>query len=244
MPDPDKLDSAVVHIQRSSMASQPTQSSAFIYFNSANLPQPMRGGKRHRVSVLVRLALRAGHTVTDACEKINPDLYAPSGTDAGAVPGLMWPLGLSHNRFGTSPGAGWARQQNTDVLAAKSMAGVDRRLGPHVYSELHWHTAGEWALILKGCVRVGAINDKGQSFVDGICAGDVWSFPPGIPHSIPAFDEGSKFLLVFDQGNFSEDGTFLLSEIFMRNAISVLSKNLHADISAFRDIPSGELYVS
>lgn len=32
--------------------------------------------------------------------------------------------------------------------------------------------------------------------------GDVWFFPPGVPHSIQAFDKGSDFLLVFDDVRF------------------------------------------
>ena len=41
--------------------------------------------------------------------------------------------------------------------------------------------------------------------------GDLWYFPPGVPHVLPATDdlaEGAEFLLVFDDGNFSEDSTF------------------------------------
>ncbi len=65
-------------------------------------------------------------------EKLNPDLYAPPATDTGDVTNAVWPLGLSHNRLGSQPGAGWARQQNTEVLpAAKAMAGVDMRLAPN-----------------------------------------------------------------------------------------------------------------
>ena len=161
------------------------------------------------------------------------------------MPQLMWPLGLSANRLGSQPGAGWARQQNTDQLpAATAMAGVDMRLGPNAYRELHWHTAGEWALMLKGCVRVAAVNDESQNFVDDLCEGDVWFFPPGIPHSIQAFDKGAEFLLVFDQGDFNEDGTFLVSEMFMRNPIEVLSKDLRANVSAFDKLPQDQLYVS
>ena len=126
---------------------------------------------------------------------------------------------------------------------SKDMAGVDMRLAPHAYRELHWHTASEWALILKGCVRVSAVNDESQSFIDDVCAGDVWFFPAGVPHSIQAFDEGAEFLLVFDKGSFSEDGTFQMSEVFLRNPIEVLSKNLQADPSAFNKIPKEQLYI-
>lgn len=98
--------------------------------------------------------------------------------------------------------------------------------------------------MLKGSVRVAAMNEEGKSFVDDVTAGDVWFFPPGIPHSIQALDEGCEFLLVFDDGKFSEDETFLASEVFMRNPTSVMSKNLQADPSAFKDIPQKELFVS
>jgi oxalate decarboxylase family bicupin protein len=146
--------------------------------------------------------------------KSNPDTWAPPGTDSsesGAVPQAQWPLGLSHNRFGVGDRSGWARQQNTGQLpAATALAGVDMRLAPHAYRELHWHTANEWSLVLKGSVRLAAVDENGRTFIDDIGAGDVWFFPAGIPHSIQALDEGCEFLLVFDDGSFSEDGTSLL----------------------------------
>ena len=71
-------------------------------------------------------------------EKLNPDLYAPVGTDGGDVSNLKWPLGLSFNRPGLQQ-AGFARQQNINELpVATEMAGVDMRLSPHAYRELHW----------------------------------------------------------------------------------------------------------
>ncbi|KAJ9139392.1 Oxalate decarboxylase [Pleurostoma richardsiae] len=234
-PDPDTSDSAIVpDPQLVSGQEADGKLGLYLDFNSANPPQPIRGKKG---------ATDPGPR-TFEYEKLNPDLYAPPATDTGDVPNAMWPLGLSRNRLGSGDGAGWARQQNTEVLpAASEMAGVDMRLAPHAYRELHWHTAGEWSLMLKGCVRVAAINEDGKSFLDDVCAGDVWFFPPGVPHSIQAFDEGCEFLLVFDQGDFSEDGTFLVSELFLRNPVEVLAKNLQTDTSAFEDIPQGQLYI-
>lgn len=114
---------------------------------------------------------------TYAYEKLNPDLFAPPGTDWGSVPQLQWSLGLSHNRFGTGKHSGWARQQNTDQLPeAKEMAGVNMRLAPHAYRELHWHTANEWSLMLKGSVRLAAVNEDGETFIDDISAGDVYAY--------------------------------------------------------------------
>lgn len=207
----------------------------YLDFNSVDAPQPVRGG----------MGATDPGPRTYYYERINPDLYAAPGTDTGDVPNAMWPLGLSHNRAGSEPGAGWARQQNQAVLpAATAMAGVDMRLGPNAYRELHWHTANEWSLMLKGCVRVSTVNEDGATDVDDVCAGDVWFFPSGVPHSIQAFDEGCEFLLVFDDGAFSEDETFLLSEMMLRTPVSVLSKNFKADPSAFKNIPQDELYVS
>ncbi|TVY20708.1 Oxalate decarboxylase OxdD [Lachnellula arida] len=206
----------------------------YLDFNSVEKPQPIRG--------------EAGQTDpgprTYEYEKLNPDLFAPPGTDSGDTAQLQWPLGLSHNRLGSGKQAGWARQQNTDQLpVATAFAGVDMRLAPHAYRELHWHSANEWALMLKGSVRLAAVNDNGESFIDDISAGDVWFFPAGVPHSIQALDEGCEFLIVFDDGAFSEDGTSLVSELFMRNPKEVLSKNLQTPVSAFDNLPDSELYI-
>jgi oxalate decarboxylase family bicupin protein len=156
----------------------------------------------------------------------------------------MWPFGLSKNRHGIGKDSGWARNQNTDNMPiSKDFAGVDMRLAPHAYRELHWHVANEWALMLRGSARISAVNEDGESFVDDIGAGDVWFFPNGVPHAIQAFDEGCEFLLVFDDGGFSEDGTFLASEVFLRTPTSVLSKNFHTPLKTFEDIPSNQLWV-
>lgn len=176
-------------------------------------------------------------------EKLNPDTYAPPGEDAGDVANLHWPLGLSYNHPGLER-AGFARQQNIHQLpAATQMAGVDMKLSPYAYRELHWHQANEWAYIFNGSVRVGAVNDDGQTTYDDLNAGDVWFFPAGLPHTIQALGEGTEFLLVFDSGTFSEENTFLASELFLRTPKSVMAKNLRTDVSAFEGIPQHELYI-
>lgn len=153
-------------------------------------------------------------------------------------------MGLSSARSGTGKNSGWARQQNEDQLPiATAMAGVNMHLAPNAYRELHWHSANEWSYILNGSVRIGAVNENGESFVDDLNAGDVWFFPAGVPHTIQAFGEGVEFLLIFDQGDFSEDDTDLVSELFLRNPREVLAKNLQTDISNLDDLPSDQLYI-
>lgn len=41
----------------------------------------------------------------------------------------------------------------------------------------------------------------------------------GVPHSIQALDDGVEFLLVFDDGDFSEDNTFLATEVFLHTPV-------------------------
>ncbi|KAI4252091.1 MAG: hypothetical protein LQ352_004474 [Teloschistes flavicans] len=176
-------------------------------------------------------------------EKLNPDLYAPPGTDAGDFGNSKWPMGLSYNRQGLDR-AGFARQQNVEQLPiATQMAGVDMKLSPHAYRELHWHQANEWAYVFNGSVRVGAVDENGQTTYDDLNAGDVWFFPSGKPHTLQALDQGTEFLLIFDSGTFSEDNTFLATELFLRTPKSVLAKDLRTDISAFENLPKSELYI-
>lgn len=128
-------------------------------------------------------------------------------------------MALSRNRLGKD-GAGWARQENTGVMpAATEMAGVNMRLEPGAYRELHWHVASEWSLVLEGSCRIQAINEDGETFIDDVTEGDVWFFPPGVPHNIQALDGGVEFLLVFDDGDFSEDNTFLASMVFAHHPV-------------------------
>ncbi|KAF2095187.1 Bicupin, oxalate decarboxylase/oxidase, partial [Rhizodiscina lignyota] len=206
----------------------------YIDLTKAHNPQPIRGGTQKPTDPGPR---------NMAYERINSDLFLPPNSDAGDVPNAVWPLGLSHNRHGQA-GAGWARQQNTDELPiATAMAGVDMRLEPYAYRELHWHKQDEWSLILNGSVRISSVNEAGQTTIDDLVAGDVWFFPAGVPHNIQAKEYGVEFLLVFDDGSFSEDNTFLVSELFERNPKSVLAKNFRTDVSAFDDLPDGQLYI-
>jgi oxalate decarboxylase family bicupin protein len=53
----------------------------------------------------------------------------------------------------------------------------------------------------------------------------------------------AEFMLVFDDGSFSEDNTFGIAELMAHNPLSVISKDLGVPVSAFKDIPAGELFI-
>src|SRR3989454_12637424 len=85
--------------------------------------------------------------------------------------------------------------------------------------------------------RISAIDQEGRNFLDDVGVGDLWNFPAGLPHSIQALEEGCEFLLVFDDGTFSEDSTFLISDWFTHTPKEVLAKNFGVAASEFADLP-------
>jgi oxalate decarboxylase len=111
------------------------------------------------------------------------------------------------------------------------------RLKPGAIRELHWHDAAEWAIMLAGSARITAIDAEGRNFIADVGEGDLWFFPAGLPHSIQGLRDGCEFLLVFDDGAFSDFGTFLLTDWFAHTPRSVLAKNFGVPESAFARIP-------
>jgi oxalate decarboxylase len=173
----------------------------------------------------------------------NPDIISPPATDHGTLPNLRFSFDDSHVRL--EPG-GWTRQVTTRELGvSKNIAGVNMRLNAGGVRELHWHKAAEWAYMLTGTARITAVDAQGRNFSDDVGVGDLWYFPSGIPHSIQGLGpDGAEFLLVFDDGDFDEDDTFLLSDWLKHVPPDVLAKNFGVPASAFADLPGPEqLYI-
>jgi oxalate decarboxylase len=188
-------------------------------------PQPIRGDRGAPVLGPRNLPL----------ERENPDLVASPDTDAGTIPNLKFSFATARNRL--APG-GWAREVTVRELpVATTLAGVNMRLKPGGIRELHWHKEAEWAFMLAGRARITAIDLQGRNFIDDVGVGDLWNFPKGIPHSIQGLEEGCEFLLVFDDGNFSENETFLISDWFVHTPRDVLAKNFGVPEAAFANLP-------
>ena len=192
---------------------------------------------------------RPGHGGTDpgprnvVRDRQNPDLLVPPSTDHGTLPNLRFSFSDAHVRQETG---GWTRQVTVRELGiSKDIAGVNMRLNAGGVRELHWHKAAEWAYMLYGTARITAIDPQGRNFVDDVGVGDLWYFPSGIPHSIQGLNpDGCEFLLVFDDGDFDEDNTFLLSDWFKHTPDEVLSKNFGVPGSSFTHMPDpSELYI-
>jgi oxalate decarboxylase len=173
----------------------------------------------------------------------NPDLLNPPATDSGTLPNLRFSFADAHVRQSSG---GWTRQVTARELGvSKSIAGVNMRLNAGGIRELHWHKQAEWAYMLFGSARITAIDAQGRNFVDDVGVGDLWYFPGGVPHSIQGLgDDGCEFLLVFDDGEFDEDSTFLLSDWFKHTPPEVLSKNFGVPATLFGHTPDPrELYI-
>ncbi|HEU5247955.1 MAG TPA: cupin domain-containing protein [Candidatus Udaeobacter sp.] len=98
--------------------------------------------------------------------------------------------------------------------------------------------------MLYGSARITAIDAEGKSFVADTKKNDLWFFPSGVPHSIQGLNpDGCEFLLVFDDGDFSESETVLLSDSMNHLPLEVLAKNFNVGENAFANLPRQELFI-
>ena len=179
------------------------------------------------------------NSVLDAA---NPSGSHPVTTDAGGVQTFKYPFSFAHKR---QHSGGWSREvTQRELPVSRSLAGVNMRLTAGGIRELHWHTAAEWAFMLYGGARITSIDTDGKSFVADVKEGDLWYFPTGIPHSIQGLaPDGAEFLLVFDDGNFSEYETVLLSDWMAHTPKEVVAKNFGVGESVLAKMPDKELFI-
>jgi oxalate decarboxylase len=127
---------------------------------------------------------------------------------------------------------------------SKGIAGVSMKLEPGAMRELHWHaTAAEWAFVIEGRVRTTVIDPQGGAETNDFEPGDVWYFPRGHGHMLECLgDEPCHFILIFDNGYFSEFGTFSITDWIGHVPKALLAKNFGLPESAFDNFPKEEVY--
>jgi len=146
----------------------------------------------------------------------------------------------------TYPG-GWAKEATVaEFPVSDKLAGVLMQLVPGGLRELHWHAnAAEWAYVIDGHCRVTTIDPENRAEVADFGPGDVWYFPRGHGHSIQGIGSGPcLFLLVFDNGYFSEFGTFSISDWVGHTPAEVLEKNFGVAPGTFAGFPKAEVYIA
>ncbi|SEB52007.1 oxalate decarboxylase family bicupin [Paenibacillus sp. GP183] len=197
-----------------------------------NVPQPIRNDGAGAPDFGPRDVMR---------DMENPDMLVPPDTDAGLTPNLKFSFSDSYMQLSHG---GWSREVTVRELPiATTLAGVNMRLTPGGVRELHWHQQAEWAYMLYGRAHITLLDQEGRIFNEDIGPGDLWYFPAGLPHSIQGLEEGCEFLLVFDDGNFSEHNTFSFSDWFVHTPKDVLSANFGVPEGAFSNISSEKLHI-
>src|SRR3954447_9450695 len=132
----------------------------------------------------------------------------------------------------------------TQFPISKGIAGVSMTLEPGAMRELHWHaTAAEWAFVDRGRVRTTVLGPGGYNETNDFEPGDVWYFPRGHGHMLECLgDEPCHFVLIFDNGYFSEFGTFSISDWVGHSPKALLAKNFGLPTSTFDGFPRKEVY--
>ncbi|MBT2284558.1 oxalate decarboxylase family bicupin [Paenibacillus polymyxa] len=171
----------------------------------------------------------------------NPDMLVPPATDNGLLPNLRMSFSDTHMQLNHG---GWSREITVrDLPIATTLAGVNMSLTPGGVRELHWHQQSEWAYMIWGTARITSVDQNGRNFIADVGPGDLWFFPKGLPHSIQGLEDGCEFLLVFDDGSFSDLNTLSISDWFAHTPPEVLSVNFGVPESAFQSMPKKQVYI-
>lgn len=174
----------------------------------------------------------------------------PQAYQVGKDPGKHEPI--ADFKFDIESSRGWVGEAGsakeatvTEFPASQHIAGVSMRLKPGGIRELHWHAiAAEWALMLKGTVMTTVIAPNAEPATDIFEPGDIWYFPKGHGHALQNIGkEEAHFVLGFDDGHFSEFGTFSITDWVAQTSPSVVSRNLGLSAATVAGLPKKELYI-
>jgi oxalate decarboxylase len=201
-----------------------------------------RSGRENTTRALKDVSASNAGPVNQVLFRQNPNSNRAPATDHGTVPPIWYSFELARRR--TQEG-GWTHQvTERELPSSKEIAAVQMRITAGSYRELHWHIADEWAYMLSGTARVTVLNPDGTMFIDDVQEGDIWLFPAGYPHSIQGLGaDGCEFLLVFNQGDFSEESTFLLSDWIAHTPPEILAKNFKLGQKSIEKLPDDSLYI-
>ncbi|MBV8530228.1 MAG: cupin domain-containing protein [Candidatus Eremiobacteraeota bacterium] len=152
---------------------------------------------------------------------------------------------LERTKGWTGPGGSAVQHTVNEFPVSTSFAAVSMRLQPGALRELHWHAvSAEWAYMVSGRCRVTVVAPSGDAEIADFGPGDVWYFPKGHGHSIQGLGtEECHFLLVMDDGRFSEFGTFSITDWISRTPPDVLAQNLNITPADIARLPKEEVYI-
>jgi oxalate decarboxylase len=109
---------------------------------------------------------------------------------------------------------------------------------------MHWHQQAEWAIMVDGRCRITILDEQGRPQVADVKTGDLWYFPPGLPHSLQGLGpSGAEFVLAFDNGRASEFNTLLVTDWIAHTPPEVLARNFNVPADVFKNIPLDNLWI-
>ncbi len=165
------------------------------------------------------------------------------------TPELSFRYRLEQQTPRTGPGGITRGASVREFPASQGIAGVSMRLAPGTMREMHWHAnAAEWGYIVSGNCRTTILHPDGAGVAsrcetDTFGPGDVWYFPRGWGHSIQGIGpDECHFILIFDNGDFSEDHTFSVTDWVSRTPASVVSQALGLSAAEVATLPKEEVY--
>jgi oxalate decarboxylase len=194
---------------------------------------------------LVAATTSLGSLIPDKADAATTALIK-SGLDKTTAELEDFVFDIEHGSKGYASSGGTAKEATVEEFpVSQSIAGVSMRLNPGGFRELHWHSiAAEWAYILEGKVRTTVITPDGTTSTDDFEVGDIWYFPKGHGHMLQCIgDKPCHFLLGFDNGHFSEFGTFSVTDWLSHTSPEILARNTGLPASLFAALPKKELYI-
>jgi len=169
------------------------------------------------------------------------------GKDPGVhepIPEITYDLLNSSGRWIGSAGSAMEATL-AEFKPSEHIAGVSMRLKPGALRELHWHAiAAEWAYVIDGKVMGTVISPNGESSTDIFLPGDLWYFPRGHGHAVQNVGQtDAHFIIGFDDGHFSEYGTFSITDWIARTDPKVAARNLGISEAVLKSMPQKEAYI-
>ena len=204
---------------------------------------------------LQSVALGAGALASSSSLAAAPDGHAagydvsPASEYLKTIPrksgdGVVFTTSLDKGPIKATSG-GWAREVTTRGLPiATDIAGAHLFMNAGGAREMHWHNSAEWAYVVDGHCQVSVIDPEGQFEVVNLGPGDLWYFPKGHSHAIQTLGTAPcHAILAFDDGLYSEHGTFGISDWMSRYDGPTLSQALGVPVETFKVDPQAETYI-
>lgn len=202
----------------------------------------------------MKLIIQAIFSVLACFSVINPLCaetvsQTTSGKKIESLSGDDWNVGLPRFAYAFSKmpyeehRGGRSKQAGSyNFPVSTNMANVLMELEPGAIRELHWHAeAAEWAYVLSGQTRITLTGPDGKTEVADVNEGGIWYFPKGWGHSIQNVGtKPTKFVLVLNNGNFTEQSTFSVTDWISHTPLELLTKGLQISESTANKFPKSD----